>query len=800
MMKKQLTALFTTMALLAQPVVFPTMASAADEDTNISIATATTTLDTTEVLYGDVNLDGNITLSDVVLLSKYISGGVTLNDAAKANANANGNGTADSGDVLTLMKFQLRLIDTLPDTDSTETVFYYTAVIDNLDVYYDEIVFEDASEAVVTSSDELSAYLLQFLDETDAVYTTYLAAYDDEFFAENVLLLNLCIRSSSNVDYGVDEVTSTDGQITVDYHYVYSDEPGCDVVTSALVQIIIPSNAYTGETIIWNNTTTETSEFTYDVTVDNIADIMGEDPYYTVYDMMNQGVFPNLYTDTEEGNATYITSIEELEAFFTVYEDDVSLTYAHLIDTYVLPYYQEIYDDDFFATHDLVLRGVSRMDSWNITDVSWNAPTLTISSEFYYMDCVEVPYLYQIVLPKLSQEEITIDWNTTGESTEQLPNYLTWVDVGFDITAKEAVVTSVEELEAYLNTDLENYADLSERYNEDFFVENALLLKSVTMVYGDDMVYTIDDVTVTYSLFGNVVNISYHYTTSTFDGSGDCMTALMQVAVPTYYAERDIVWECTTPDPESLSFTYLADDLTDALGEELAADFMNTIFFPAISDDTAVENATIFTSRAALEESLGSSIEYVDCSEYDDAFFAENTLVICQFTMQKYFAVSDVRSNGSLLQIDTVAAEVDDEPYAPYWVQVVIPQTDLENVTLNWTVTDIPESLVNFMTEDSTVFTYTAPEIFDDDPWMAKTLQIETHSVLLYDDAEISWIYDDTVLYYDIVYTDDGYVPFSEEGEWSEDENGNPVYGNGTSYSLTWTDSAVIISSRLSFR
>ncbi len=750
--------------------------------------------DTSAQLYGDVNLDNTVNLTDAVLLSKAASGLVDLNDSAKANADVNADGYVDADDALVLLKFQVGLVTKLPDTTTTipsETTFSYTFAIDT---WWDCSEPEDSAEAVVTTSEALSAYLLQFIDETDELYTTYLMTYDDDFFAENTLLLNLCYCSHTGITYEIDDVTPEDEQITIDYHF--REESGGDAISYAFMQVIIPSDAYAGETIVWNNTTTATSEFTYEVTVDNMVDITEEDTFGTAYDMLDQGIFPNLYTDTEEGNVTYITSTEELEAFFTTYEDEISLTYDFLMRTDILPYYQEIYDEDFFAEHDLVLRGVSRMDSWDITDVSWEIPTLTISSDFFYMDCVEAPYLYQIVLPKLYLEEITIDWNTTSETTE-LPNYSTWVDVGFEPSANEAVVTSVEELEAYLDVCLENYTDLSDRYDEDFFAEYVLFLKSSTMVYGDDMVYTIDDVNANYGPFSDTLTINYHYTASTFDGPGDCLNALMQVAVPKSYAACDVVWECTTPEVEDLSFTYAIDDLTNALGEELALDFMNTEFSPSISDETAGENAAIITSRAALEEYLVLENEALDYSEYDnynsydDAFFAENTLVLCSLTMSENFAVYQVRSNGSLLQIDTVISDAEDTASAPYLVQVVIPQTGLEEATLCWTITDF----TNFMLDDDNpeVFTYTAPEAFASSS-MVKTLTIEAYSVLLDGHANIYWSVNNRIVGNETtIGTDDGYNPFSEEGEWSEDEDGNPVYGNGTSYAITWTESGVVI-------
>lgn len=37
-------------------------------------------------------------------------------------------------------------------------------------------------------------------------------------------------------------------------------------------------------------------------------------------------------------------------------------------------------------------------------------------------------------------------------------------------------------------------------------------------------------------------------------------------------------------------------------------------------------------------------------------------------------------------------------------------------------------------------------------------------------------------------------MPFTEDGEWSVDDNGNSVFGNGETYSITWLDDAVTLS------
>ena len=78
----------------------------------------TTTKSTIQVdpslLYGDVNLDGDIDLADAVLLNKSVAGVVELNDTAKANADCQKDGIISSDDSMTLLKFLVHLVNSLP--------------------------------------------------------------------------------------------------------------------------------------------------------------------------------------------------------------------------------------------------------------------------------------------------------------------------------------------------------------------------------------------------------------------------------------------------------------------------------------------------------------------------------------------------------------------------------------------------------------------------------------------------------------------------------------------------------------
>ena len=68
------------------------------------------------LLTGDVNLDGSIDITDVVLLNQFASGSVELTAVQQKNVDCNGDGNADQTDAVVLLQFLLRIVDTLPVT------------------------------------------------------------------------------------------------------------------------------------------------------------------------------------------------------------------------------------------------------------------------------------------------------------------------------------------------------------------------------------------------------------------------------------------------------------------------------------------------------------------------------------------------------------------------------------------------------------------------------------------------------------------------------------------------------------
>lgn len=87
-----------------------------DDTTKSTQATTKVTADAS-VLYGDVNCDGRVDITDSVLLNKAAAGAVKLSDAAASNADCDANGELGSNDAIVLLKFLVSLVKSLPSAE-----------------------------------------------------------------------------------------------------------------------------------------------------------------------------------------------------------------------------------------------------------------------------------------------------------------------------------------------------------------------------------------------------------------------------------------------------------------------------------------------------------------------------------------------------------------------------------------------------------------------------------------------------------------------------------------------------------
>lgn len=91
-----------------------------DETTATTSSSETTTTTkggdvTPASLYGDVNLDGRVDITDAVMLNKAAANTVQLSEQQRSNADCDANQEVDSNDAVVLLKFLVSIIKTLPE-------------------------------------------------------------------------------------------------------------------------------------------------------------------------------------------------------------------------------------------------------------------------------------------------------------------------------------------------------------------------------------------------------------------------------------------------------------------------------------------------------------------------------------------------------------------------------------------------------------------------------------------------------------------------------------------------------------
>ena len=106
----------TTTAVQTTVTTAKTTAGTTVTTTTSSVATTskTTSGDELDVLFGDVNLDGKVSLVDVVYLNKYIAQTLNLNQQQLLNADCCNEGRINASDATSLLEFVIETIKSLP--------------------------------------------------------------------------------------------------------------------------------------------------------------------------------------------------------------------------------------------------------------------------------------------------------------------------------------------------------------------------------------------------------------------------------------------------------------------------------------------------------------------------------------------------------------------------------------------------------------------------------------------------------------------------------------------------------------
>lgn len=191
---------------------------------------------------------------------------------------------------------------------------------------------------------------------------------------------------------------------------------------------------------------------------------------------------------------------------------------------------------------------------------------------------------------------------------------------------------------------------------------------------------------------------------------------------------------------------------------------------------------------------------------YNRKFFEENNLILKPFVQERGNGVfyeivgtgrvndfiyqdeedNDVYFNGILFGINPEYDEYDTGLYpvtnTPMLAQIAVPKSQSSEddmvVCLDFSYLFSP---------DISSYSYTSPD-------GETEIYITQESFLLAGSVELYLKNPDgSFTYLTYLATDDGCQPFSYNGEWSVDEDGNSVFGDGERYSITWKQDGVVL-------
>ncbi len=213
--------------------------------TTTTTSVTSTVKDTTKGK-GDANCDGNVDMSDAVLIMQSIANPskYKLTEEGKANADMNGDGIT-SGDALAIQKKLLHLDDIA--VTKCETMMDWYSLGQSLSGFYNK----GYKPAVITNPDELKEYIEQAIPEENI--SSYLEKYNDSFFKDNVLLIYALQQTMGmNPAYAFVDTEVLDDQIKIYYKSAIQwGHPHPMFESICFAQVIVPKTAYNGQTVNW---------------------------------------------------------------------------------------------------------------------------------------------------------------------------------------------------------------------------------------------------------------------------------------------------------------------------------------------------------------------------------------------------------------------------------------------------------------------------------------------------------------------------------------------------------------------
>ncbi len=173
---------------------------------------------------------------DLKIDEAYLPGGYKLYKDFPVSVTDYGNNTGDI--IFRLTKNKPNSVKTAVDKYSTTTQNMFS----DQGLYAQ---FPNNKSVVITSSAELSETVLKYFSEE--YQKKIFGSYDDTFFKNNVLLLNMFIDSTGGNRVGIKDSISSDDSITVYYTKPAPDFRICNTDFLFVLQAAVPKSSYKGQ-------------------------------------------------------------------------------------------------------------------------------------------------------------------------------------------------------------------------------------------------------------------------------------------------------------------------------------------------------------------------------------------------------------------------------------------------------------------------------------------------------------------------------------------------------------------------
>lgn len=188
-----------------------------------------------KVKVGDINSDGSVNISDATDLQNYLINSTLLTDDGMATADYNGDSIINISDVTEIQKMLAGLdYECFITPDYDYITLNYRNFCDNIEDEYKidfEILYNQRDLVFNNRANNESSKLILITSKEQyyAVFGIYSTNFDDEFFAENALLVYLVACSGYNVSIDVLSVGVKDGKFLAttvcDYPWIQSPMP-----------------------------------------------------------------------------------------------------------------------------------------------------------------------------------------------------------------------------------------------------------------------------------------------------------------------------------------------------------------------------------------------------------------------------------------------------------------------------------------------------------------------------------------------------------------------------------------------